>query len=76
MEKRPARKSMTQIAATLTCSSQTHPYASTDSGKKGMKYNVLCKRICITKKMREMFFAGTRQEKTVPLRCSCRRYVL
>ena len=46
MEKKPAMNRKTQIAPTLTCCSQTQPYAIMDGGRKGMNQNVLRKRIC------------------------------
>ena len=51
IEKRPLRKSMTQIAATFTWRSHTQPYAITETGRKGMKIIVLSRRICAEQKV-------------------------
>ena len=50
IENKPVRNSITQTAETWTRSWHTHPYAITDVGRRGMKYNVLRNRICMTGK--------------------------
>ena len=85
IEKRPLRKSMTQIAATFTWRSHTQPYAITETGRKGMKIIVLSRRICAagaladehrTEGRTKTVGRGEMERRDGPPESSCPHYVL